>query len=104
MVIVRAQLSEAARMLGDSEVGWFGFNGGSAAAAGAIAAFANLVTHLSASAAARGVQGARCVLRTLRVQLGERALHLCKPQANAPRRRLLQLLAQRLQRRSSGLR
>ena len=32
-------------------VGWFGFNGGSAAAAGAIAAFANLVTHLSASAA-----------------------------------------------------
>jgi ammonia channel protein AmtB len=32
-------------------VGWFGFNGGSAAAAGAIASFANLVTHLSASAA-----------------------------------------------------
>lgn len=32
-------------------VGWFGFNGGSAAAAGAQAAFANLVTHLSASMA-----------------------------------------------------
>ena len=32
-------------------VGWFGFNGGSAAAAGAGAAFANLVTHLSASMA-----------------------------------------------------
>merc|ERR1712091_512310 len=32
-------------------VGWFGFNGGSAASAGAGAAFANLVTHLSASMA-----------------------------------------------------
>merc|ERR1712078_918527 len=32
-------------------VGWFGFNWGSAAAAGAGAAFANLVTHLSASMA-----------------------------------------------------
>ena len=32
-------------------VGWFGFNGGSAAAAGSEAAFANLVTHLSASIA-----------------------------------------------------
>uniref|UniRef100_A0A7R9TKY3 Ammonium transporter n=1 Tax=Prasinoderma coloniale TaxID=156133 RepID=A0A7R9TKY3_9VIRI len=33
-------------------VGWFGFNGGSAAAAGTEAAFANLCTHLSASIAA----------------------------------------------------
>ena len=32
-------------------VGWFGFNGGSAGAAGHDAAFANLVTHLSASIA-----------------------------------------------------
>ena len=32
-------------------VGWFGFNGGSAGAAGHDAAFANLVTHLSASMA-----------------------------------------------------